>query len=75
MRECGFLALLAAGAGRASRQAGAPRLLSALKGQSPRHISEPERQKFSKFAAVEKHLPSLFLIKLPMLTLGLHSAF
>lgn len=58
---------------RKSRPAGAPCPLSAVKGQSSLSIPEPKKQKLSKFTAVEKHLPSLFLIKLPMLTLGLHS--
>lgn len=48
-------------------------LLSGVEGRSPLGVPEPTKQKLSKFTTVEKHLPSLFLIKLPTLTLGLHS--
>lgn len=62
---------LAAGAGRVTRRGGrggaSPHCLES------RDVPEPTKQKLSKFTTVEKHLPSLFLIKLPTLTLGLHS--
>lgn len=47
--------------------------LPAVRGRSPTESSRAEDQKLAKFTAAEKHLPSLFLIKHPTLTLGLQS--
>lgn len=65
--------LISCGGGNSSLGWRLPAWLSGVEGAEPAGVPEPKKQKPSNFTRVERHFLCLFLIKLSMLTPGLHS--